>query len=146
MFLMSDSKVIVIEHSDYTMRMHDDGMLEMIIHEGVTIDANFVWGVKAEVESRRPGKKFFVLVKGIGFFNVTSEAREISASRQFSGHMAAVAFYTTNYSLKLLTELYNKINKPVVITRVFGSREPAVEWLRELMKQPKMDYSVFSRN
>lgn len=124
----------VIETGRYLIRLHkNESYLEYMIKDGVTIDEGLILETKSLIESRRPGERFYILAEGAGFFNITNEARKLSASPEFSGHMAAVAFHTTNETLTFLGNIYNKINKPVTLTKIFSNRESAHSWLSEQM-------------
>lgn len=124
---------IVIDAEEYILKIHEDNFLEFTIKEGVTIDVEVILEAKKIVEEYKPGVKFFVLSEGAGFFNVTMEARKLSATKEFSSHLASIAFYTTNLSLIFLGEMYNNINKPAVRTKIFHSRYSAHEWLKGQM-------------
>jgi hypothetical protein len=128
--------VEIIESDGCCMKVHDDGLLEYTIKEGVEMDTEFILNIKETLEALRPGQKYYCLSDSVGFFNITYEARELSATEEFSSHLAAVAFFTSNYSLQLMGDVYNKINKPVVETKIFADRDSALEWLREQM-EPK---------
>lgn len=108
---------------------------EFHVAPDAVLDEKVSWEAKKVLEEAGPGIRFFLLVDSEGFFRVTRKARKLAASREFSTHLAAVACYTSNATISLLGDLYNKINKPAVPTRVFNHRETAVEWLSELMKQ-----------
>jgi hypothetical protein len=135
---------ISIEADEYILKIHDDNFLEFIIREDAVLDVRVALEVKKIVEEYRPGVKFYVLAEGMGFFNVTKEARELSASVEFSSHMACVAFHTNNPSVVFLGELYNSINKPAVSTRVFHSRYSAREWLQEKMAEEMVRFGSIS--
>lgn len=120
-----------IETEKCIIKIHEDDLLEYFIKEGAVINAADVLFGRKEIVKRYAGKKFFVLAEGIDFFTLTGEAREICASEAFSSHTHAIAFYTHNISVMLLGELYNKINKPHVPTRVFYNLDNAREWLNE---------------
>jgi hypothetical protein len=126
---------ISIEAEEYILKIHNDNFLEFIIREEAVLDVRVALEAKKIVEEYRPGIRFYVLAEGMGFFNVTKEARELSACKEYSSHMAAVAFHTTNPSMVFLGDLYNSINKPAVITKVFHSRYSAREWLQERMTE-----------
>jgi hypothetical protein len=132
--IIKEERAIIIESEHYMMKIHGSTLVEYLIKEDVTVDGDFVRRAQAELEKKRRERKYYVLVEGVGFFNVTSEARALIASAEVSNHLEAVAFYTTNYSLGLLAELYNQINKPSVITRSFANRDEALEWLHDMMK------------
>ncbi|MFL5764773.1 MAG: hypothetical protein ACJ77K_12590 [Bacteroidia bacterium] len=126
---------IVIEGEAYILKIHDDNFLEFIVKEDALMDTSVANEVSRILSEYRPGVKYFVLAEGQGVFKVTKELRELCASEVFSAGTYAVAFHTTNPSMKLLGELYININKPVVPTRIFYSRQSAWEWLQEKMAE-----------
>jgi hypothetical protein len=126
----------IIETEKYIVRIHNDlPYLEYIIKEGVTMDVEDILNCKKEIEKIRPGVKFYVLSEGIEFFTLTKNAREISATQEYSNNTLAIAFYSTNISILLLGEMYIKINKPVVPTKIFSNLDKAIEWLNERMRK-----------
>jgi hypothetical protein len=126
----------LFERSNFTIKIYPDSdFAEFIIKGDTVFDDRAALKSKKILEEARPGKKYYLLVSSSGFFKITKRARRLGADRLFSSHLAAVACYTGNFSLFLLGELYNKLNKPFVTTRVFPSREPAMEWLTDQMVQ-----------
>lgn len=122
-----------IETDKVILTIHENNFAGYLIKQDVILDEKAVRETKRILEEFRPGAKYFVLAEGEGFFRVSRKARRLGASRSFSSHLAAVAFYSTNFSLHLLSELYNKIDKPAVVTRAFRDRELAMDWLGSLM-------------
>jgi hypothetical protein len=122
------------ETDSYRMAVHDDYFVEFVVKGDILFNAEHLRESKEMLLMNYPGKKFFVLFVGEEFFQVTKEARELAASKEFSSHLAAVALHTKNFSLRLLGDLYMKINKPNAPTKFFSDREAAIEWLREKMK------------
>jgi hypothetical protein len=123
------SAIETVETSQFRLTVYPD-IIEFkikanaIITEQFCIDAKFAL---AKLASARPNS--YVLAESEGFIQVSKKARKLAASKEFSSHMTAIAFYTTNYALALLGELYNKINKPAVPVRIFTNRQVAREWL-----------------
>jgi hypothetical protein len=133
----------IFETDQYTLKIREDAdYLECTIKEGVTIDEELILETKAVIERYRPDTKFFVLSEGVGFFRITNKARKMTATKEYSSHMAAVAFHTDYISLKLLVDLYNQINKPVVETKLFNDRESAKEWLEKEMNKTKIEIKI----
>ena len=108
--------------------------MEYYVKEGATIDAETAEEGKRRITELYPGLKFYVMAEGYNFFTFTSEARKLCATKEFSDNTIAVTFYTANISLLLLGEMYLKINKPFVPTKIFNNRDNAKEWLYEQMK------------
>jgi len=122
----------IIDADSFSIILGEDPeFAELVIKDAVLYDDRVARETKSLLEQLRPGKKYYLVVSSIGFFRVSKKARKLGASKAFSNHLSAVAFYTTNASLLLIGELYNKINKPAVSTRIFASKEAAIEWLNE---------------
>lgn len=126
--------MIKFETDAYNMTIHDDLYLEFMVKRDVVLKEQDVWLSKQQAEEAFPGKKFFVLLGGEEFFQVTKETREAVATEKFSTHLVAVALYSNELALKLLGNLYIKINKPEVPTKFFTDKNKAEIWLRSLMK------------
>ncbi|MFL5765665.1 MAG: hypothetical protein ACJ77K_17095 [Bacteroidia bacterium] len=126
----------IIETEKYRLEIRDGSdLLEYTIKEGITYDAEDAIETKARVTALHPGERFYVLGKGIEFFNITAAARALAATKEFSDNTIAVAFYTSNISLQLIGEMYVKLNKPAVPTKIFKSLFSAQEWLNEQMNK-----------
>ncbi|MES2762975.1 MAG: hypothetical protein V4677_12255 [Bacteroidota bacterium] len=121
----------IIETDKYVIKISVDfSYMEYLIKEGVTIDVEDVVMAKAVVLEVTK-KKLYVFSEGAEFFTLTKKARELCASTGHLDNTIAIAFYTTNTSIYLLGDIFNKINKPPVPTRIFRDRYEAKEWLRE---------------
>jgi hypothetical protein len=130
---MNTSTVKIFETDKYRLKIHSNNFLESLIKEDVIIDTKLVLEVKQTIEQYKPGTRFYIFAEGVGFFNMNKEARKLTATKEFSSYMAAVAFFTKNPTLLLLGELYNAINKPAVETRLFTDRDKARRWLKSLI-------------
>lgn len=136
---------LIIDTSGFMLKIYTDrAFAECIIKTDAVLDEAFARESKRLLQEACPGRKYLLLVSSQGFIRVTKKARRIGADKAFSEHLEAVACYTNNPSLALLGELYNKINKPAVTTKIFSTREAALEWLSELMKQQKEEAGLKS--
>ncbi|MGZ4078514.1 MAG: DUF7793 family protein, partial [Bacteroidia bacterium] len=105
-------KYEIIETEKCVIKIYSETpYLEYSIKEGASINEEDVLEYKKKVVNLRPGTKFYVLAEGIEFFTISQKAREICATKKFSDNTIAIAFYSTNISVLLLGEMYNKINK-----------------------------------
>ncbi len=125
--------VHAIDNKDLQLSFFGSKYAELLIKDNILITAKMAREMKRTMEAAYPCNRYYLLVGGVDFFRVTKEARRLGADPVFSSHLAAVACYTTNPSLMLLGELYNKINKPAVTTRIFTLRETARQWLFDQM-------------
>jgi hypothetical protein len=126
----------IIQREKYTFKIDvENQFMEYIVKPDVTIDASDVIEAKQIITERYPNMKFYVLAQGAEFFTLTKEARALGASKEYSDHIHAVAFYTTNASLLLVGNMYLKIDKPQAPTKIFGNLNTATEWLQEQMSE-----------
>jgi hypothetical protein len=128
----------IIVKPNYVLKIfQENNLAELIFNAGAVLDEPLAREIKRTLVTTHPERKYNLLVGSKGFFRVTKGARILGARKSFSTHLAAAACYTSNSSLALLGELYTKINKPAVTTRVFSWREEALEWLLANMKSSK---------
>lgn len=118
---------------NFTMNVHDNCLVEFKIKKGVALTEKDVWLSRDLSTSQHPGKNFFVLTEAEDEFKVTQGARQAGASKEYSQHVTAHALYTTHLTLKILSNLFIKVSKPIVPTRFFDEREKALEWLKTFM-------------
>jgi hypothetical protein len=123
----------ILESDKFIIKVYPNDFVEYIIKKDVLLDEKAARESKKLLEEFKPGAKFFILAEGMDFFRVTRGVRRLAVSKSFSNHMAAVAFCSTNFSLQLLGELYIKINKPPIPTKLFMNKKDAEEWLKELL-------------
>jgi hypothetical protein len=68
---------------------------------------------------------------------VNNAARRLAASSEYAQYTAALALCTSNLALRIMGNLFLKINKPAVATRLFETREEALTWLHKQMERQK---------
>jgi hypothetical protein len=125
----------VINCEKYTFKIDvENQFMEFIIKPDITIDVEDVREAKRITVERYPNMKFFVLAQGVEFFTLTKEARSLSATKEHLDNTTAIAFYTGNASLQFVGNMYLKIDKPHVPTKIFSNLNAAKEWLQEQMK------------
>ncbi|MBA3665805.1 MAG: STAS/SEC14 domain-containing protein [Bacteroidetes bacterium] len=114
---------------NFTMDVHENCLVEFKIKKGVALSENDVWLSRDLSTNFLPGKKFFVLTEAQEEFKVTQGARHAGASKEYAQHVKAHALCTSNLTLKILSNLFIKVSRPVVPTRFFDEREKALDWL-----------------
>jgi hypothetical protein len=119
----------------FKMNVYDDGLVEFIVKKDTLVEAKDFWQSKEMSVNYMPGKKFYVLVESEGLFQITMGARDLGASKEYSDHMAAVALYSNNLTLKIIGNLYIKLKRPASPTKFFDDRSKAIQWLKDQMKK-----------
>ena len=136
LFYTMPARIEIIETDKFTMKIHSEkNYLEYMIKPDVTLDMSDLLEGKRKLTRVCPDTKFFVLAEGIKFFTLTKEARDLSATKEYADNTRAIAFFTTNVSIYLLGQIYEKINKPPVPTRVFLYKAAAKKWLLRQMEK-----------
>jgi hypothetical protein len=119
------------ETEEGIVTVYESGIVISSIREGAYIQVPYLLKGKERLLSLNIAKKFYVLAEGMGFYRTSKEARKLSASKEYSDHIAAVAVMTNHISTKLVLDLYLMIDKPVTPTKAFTDRDLALKWLEE---------------
>ncbi|MCE3229343.1 MAG: hypothetical protein K0S32_3894 [Bacteroidetes bacterium] len=120
---------------NFVMNVHNDGFIEFRIKKGISLSAADVWLSRDLSCAHLPGMKFVVLTETEDEFRLTQEARQAGASEEYAKHVAAHALYTNNLTLKILSNLFIRVSRPVVPTRFFDERDKAIAWLKSFQKK-----------
>ncbi len=121
----------------FKMKIGEDLIKEIVVKRGQ------VFGEADVVESKqlsceyKPGVKFYVLMEGEEDATVNNAARRLAASKEYAQYTVALALCTANLALRIMGNLFLKINKPAVATRLFESREEAMAWLLVQIEKQK---------
>src|ERR1043165_1708424 len=138
---MSQNRLIkVFERKEGKTRVYANGFVDAFLNDGVVLDASFLLEGKRQLEQTGI-KKFYVLTEGTGNYKITEDAKKLSASKEYSAHLAAVAVVVNNAAIALVVDIYNTLNKPVVTTKPFTDREKARKWLLDLMEADQQSAS-----
>ena len=124
----------VFETKAFLMKVHDDLLIEFLVKDNVNLQATDVWESRDLSVDYIPNKKFYVLFEGGEDASVSGEARRAGASKEYTGHVAALALYSNKAYERIIGSLFLKINKPLVPTEFFDDREKAIAWLRIMQK------------
>ncbi len=124
----------VFETKAFLMKVHDDLLIEFLVKDNVNLQASDVWESRDLSVNYIPSKKFYVLFEGGDDASVSGEARRAGASKEYTGHVAALALYSNKSYERIIGSLFLKINKPLVPTEFFDDREKAIAWLKIMQK------------
>lgn len=77
--------------------------------------------------------KYMVIVDANANLSVTKEARSYSAQKNDTDCRVAEAYIVTSVANKIIGNFYIKFNKPSVPTKLFSTKELAIEWLENYL-------------
>lgn len=105
-------------------------IIENILKEDTTLEPDDVRKIKEMNLSLCEGKPYALIVDPKAGSTITPEARTVLASKEMAGLNIAKAILIYNQKQKIIGNIYLKINKPSVKTRIFTDREKALVWLK----------------
>lgn len=122
-----------VELSASILSLREDGIFHMEMKEierYVTLE-----DVKVMTETigrMGNGKVYPVLVTLKRYNPITKEASEYAASEEAGKYTAANAIVINNFAMRIASNFYIKIFKPIRPTKMFNSEERAVGWLKTI--------------
>ncbi len=121
----------------YSFRVVSPGILELLINDNVTLDTSDAVILKEMTTKLSKNKPYSVLAKSGYFTNASPEFLRESAATNIHGLNTARAIIVNSLGHRMAGNFYLKMNRPIVETRLFSSRETALRWLREKQKKVK---------
>ena len=117
----------------FRMKISDDLIKEITIKSKVVFSsAHLNESIRISSNAFKPDTKFFVLLDGEEGADVTSDAKRLAASEEYTKYTAALALFSRSTLQAISGNLFLKINKPKIPTRFFENREEALKWLKKL--------------
>lgn len=117
--------------SNITMRLYDNGIMNVVFGDNCYIDLRDISEVMNWVDEIAEGRMFINLMEGAYNTDLAPEVREFGASSSENKYTIADAMVITSDAHKIVTNFYLKFNKPVKPTKIFTDRNKAIEWLLE---------------
>lgn len=119
------------EFNNITMRLFENGLMNVVFKDHRYIDIKDIHEVMDWVDEIALGRMFVNLMEGAYNTDLAPEVREFSASDKNNNFTIADALVISSQAHKLVTNFYIKFNKPAKPTKVFTDRMKAIEWLLE---------------
>jgi hypothetical protein len=125
-----------LENDVFIEKVHPNGLVELLLKDGQVFDVPHMVQAKKFSTSLIKDRKIALLVSFEGAFYPTREARELLADPGYSSHQGAIAVITKDLGIRLLANLYLRINKPKVPLKVFEKKADALNWLSKYFTSP----------
>jgi hypothetical protein len=109
----------------------EPNLLENKIRDGFTLNAEDVLELKKVNIELTNDSHYAILVIFGHLTEVTKEARELIASKEFQRNTIAKALLVDNIGHRLVGNFYLTVNRPHIKTRLFTDRDLAIKWLKE---------------
>lgn len=116
----------------YTIRMHHDHIIELRFDNGFSGTADDARNMVQVFKKLRGKFKPSLLVIYAEDNTFSKDSREYIASEEVSAILKADALVIKGLAMRIIGNGYLKINKPKRPTRLFNSREEAIDWLKRI--------------
>lgn len=111
-----------------SMYLREDGIMNTVFEDNILITIEDVSGALNWVKSLG-GKKYLNLFEGGYNTDFDPFVREYASSSEENNYTIADAIITSTLSLNMVAKFYVQYNKPYMPTKVFKSRDEAIQWL-----------------
>lgn len=118
-------------HSKFEITDIGNSIIKLRITDGTGLEAPDAIAMHSAMLELSNHNMFCVLLIADTQFTITSEAREIIGSEEFSSMRIADAFVTNSLANKLTGNFFIKFNRPLSPTKLFTKEPEALEWLNE---------------
>lgn len=115
----------------------EPNLLENFVLDYAVIELEDLLEAKKINQALTNGEPYVAILTFGEMTEVTKEAREQIASFEHKQNTIAKAILVNNIGNRLLGNFYLSVNKPFIKTRLFTTRESALEWLRHELKNAK---------
>lgn len=85
--------------------------------------------------NRNGGGRFYNIYEFGSFSDMDAELREWCADTSGNNYTYVDAIVISNFAQKLVADFYLRFNKPKMPTKIFNSREKALEWIQSLLEK-----------
>lgn len=113
------------------LSFHDRNIIRFKLLDDIDIEKKDAEEAIEAINTITQGKKYYLLTETGNNFTASAEAREYMANKIGTTSIVANAIYLKSLPIRLIINVYVKINKPEVPTKVFNSEALALEWLNE---------------
>jgi hypothetical protein len=114
--------------------VYEDSILYVSFNDGADVDRADVEEIYSEGLKMSGGKPYMTLSDIRNNPTSSPEARAFAATCDYAKFRLADALLADSSVMSLVANFYIRFNKPKVPTRLFNSKEKAVNWLKEILK------------
>ena len=120
-----------------------DEILNLVYKKGISVDLDNVKENLKLRQSFQKGKKLLVLIDVTEVWDYSSDAKEFAASQDVADLSIAQAIIIgRSLPTIILANFYIKVNRPKVPTKLFGSRESAIDWLEQFKESSDPQHPI----
>ena len=125
----------LVETQTAKIWLDEDGILYMEVLPKVVLTLSAVVENTDVVQRLAQGKRKPVFIDITRLAGITPDARNFSAGEGVNDVLTALAILIGSPLARAIGNLWLGINKPIFPSRLFTSKEDAIEWLRGFLKE-----------
>jgi len=112
------------------------GVIYFIIKDGAHLDVKEIHQLFEGCKELSGNKPFLLISDARVQLDITSEGRKAASARELGLVVAANAVLVNSLGVRLIANIFSKINKPPFPYQVFNDEEKALDWLRQYQDTP----------
>jgi hypothetical protein len=117
--------------NDFFEIWREDGIIFTVFKKNVVLNLEISKQVVAERMKVSNGKPTPIFIDLINVVTTDTKARKYMASKEAVEFIKAGAFLLDNEIMKLAGNIFIKIDKPLITTKLFTDRDKAIAWLQD---------------
>ena len=125
------------QNSKFAVELLTNSIIQIKIFPGTDIDAEDASEMRKVVLQLADGGKYAIFLDATEMFNISDDARKLIASIENGSQRIAIGVYIKSLANKLIGNFFIKVNKPNSPTKLFSTRESALEWLNQEVERSK---------
>lgn len=118
------------ETSIAEMHIDEDGILQIKIKKNAHLTIEKIKEYFDVANKLLDGKKALVLFDATEDYTTTENAKAFGQTEEATKYRIAIAYITKSITNKLMFNLYLKVYKPKVPTKMFSNKENGLKWLK----------------
>lgn len=123
--------VRIVQLEKVEIHFHEHNISEVFAKDGIVVSRADVLEIRKHNLEQFNGERFFSLVNLLDsgkMVEMEADAQQLTSSAEFAKQMYAKAICVKSLGFRLIVNRYLKFFRPKVETKVFNSREAAVQW------------------
>lgn len=122
----------ICENNHFNM-FEDQGLIICEYKVGLKMNVEIAENIVDERLKYCKGRSYPILADARNLVSIDSKARKFYATEKSLEGVSAGAIYIDNYLVRMLGNVWHKIEKPKVPSRLFTDKEKALEWLKTFL-------------
>lgn len=125
---METDVISSVRTSKSTIHLLSNGVVIVEVDDNVMVELNDIKEIVRMQGELTDQKKHPVVTVPSEFTTISKEARHYMSGKEAAKYTSADAFIIRALAHKILADFYMRFQNPVVPTKIFRTREEAVEW------------------